>query len=63
MKYKVYFRVKARFAAEVEAASVEEALATASESFDSADFGDAYEVEGTFHHAEDADENYIEVNG
>ena len=61
MKYSVHFKVKARFVAEVEADSVEEALATASESFDSADFGDAYEIEGAVHHVED--ENGIEVNG
>lgn len=59
MKYYVKFKVDARFVAEVEADSIEEARVKASASFSDADFGAAEDIDGEAVDVEDADGNCV----
>ena len=59
MKYYVKYKVEARYIAEVEADSIEEARSKASEEFCDADFGVAENIEGEDIIVEDEDGNYI----
>lgn len=59
MKYYVTYKIEARYIAEVEAESIEEARRKAQEEFCDADFGDAEDIEGEDIMVEDEDENYV----
>ena len=59
MKYYVTFKVDARYVAEVEAESIEEARREAAQSFSDADFGAAEDIDGEAIIVEDADGNYV----
>ena len=59
MKYYVTFKVDARFMAEVEAASIDEARKKATESFSDADFGVAEDIDGEAIIVEDEAGNYV----
>lgn len=57
MKYYVTFKVDARYVAEVEAESIDEARREATQSFSDADFGAAEDIDGEEIIVEDADGN------
>lgn len=59
MKYYVTYRFGARYIAEVEANSVEEARKKADQEFCNADFGDAEDIDGENIMVEDEDGNYV----
>lgn len=59
MKYYVTYKVDARYIAEVEADSVEEARKKANQEFVDADFGDAEDIDGEDIIIEDEDGNYV----
>lgn len=59
MKYYVTYKIEARFVTEVEAESIEEARAKASNSFSDADFGAAEDIDGEEIIVEDANGNYV----
>lgn len=58
-KYYVTYRVDARHTAEVEADSVEEALAKAAGEFSDADFGEASDIDGEPVAVEDENGDYL----
>lgn len=58
-KFYVTYKVEARYVAEVEAEDLEEAKAKAEEEWDSADFGEAENIEGEIIIVEDAKGNYV----
>lgn len=59
MKYYVTYRIDARFVAEVEADSLEEARNKAEEKFSDADFGVAQDIDGEDIIVEDENGNYV----
>ena len=59
MKYYVTYKVEARYIAEVEADSIEEARNKASEEFSDADFGVAEDIDGEDIIIEDENGNYV----
>lgn len=59
MKYYVTYKVEARYIAEVEASSIEEARKKASEEFCDADFGVAEDIECEDIIVEDENGNYV----
>lgn len=58
-KFYVTYKIEARYVAEVEAEDLEEAKAKAEEEYDSADFGEAEDIDGELIIVEDAKGNYI----
>lgn len=64
MKYYVNYTVEARYIAEVEADSLEEAMELAQDKFFEANFGEAEDIDGDVIYIEDNDGNYVwENNG
>lgn len=59
MKYYVSYKIDARYVAEVEANSLEEALKKATEKYYDADFGEAKDVDGEAIIIEDENGNYV----
>lgn len=59
MTYYVTYKIDARFIAEVEAGSLEEAKAKAAEKFSDADFGKAEDIDGEPIIVEDERGNYV----
>lgn len=59
MKYYVTYKVEARYIAEVEADSLEEAMREAESKYIDADFGEAIDIDGEAIMAEDENGNYI----
>ena len=59
MKYYVTYKVEARYIAEVEADSLEEARKRSNEKFSDANFGDAEDIDGEDIIVEDEDGNFI----
>ena len=59
MKYYVTYKIDARYIAEVEADSLEEARNKANEEFCDADFGEGYDIDGEAIIVEDEHGNYI----
>ena len=59
MKYYVTYRIDARYLAEVEANSIEEALRKAESEYMDADFGEACDIEGEAIIVNDENDNYI----
>lgn len=59
MKYIVGYRFSARYRAEVEAESLEDALELADEEYGEADFGEAEDIDGRAVFVEDEDGNRI----
>ena len=59
MKYYVTYRIDARFIAEVEADSIEEAKELAREEYEDADFGVARDIDGEPVIIEDENGNYV----
>ena len=55
MEYTVYFEVRARFDATVEADNIEDAIESARQRFSDADFGEAYDIDGEEIMVEDGD--------
>ena len=62
MKYYVKYTVEARYIAEVEADSLEEAMELAQNKFSEADFGEAEDIDGDVICVEDNDGNYEPSN-
>lgn len=58
-KFYVTYKIEARYVVEVEADDLEEAKEKAEEEWDSADFGEAENIEGELIIVEDAKGNYI----
>ena len=59
MKYYVTYKIDARYVAEVEADSIEEAKEKAAADFCDADFGCATDIDGTDILIEDENGNYV----
>jgi len=59
LTYYVTFKVDARFIADVEADSPEQAMEQAKYRFYDADFGEAQDIDGEAIFAEDEDGNYV----
>nr|MBQ4458429.1 hypothetical protein [Clostridia bacterium] len=59
MTYYVTYKIDARFIAEVEAGSLEEAKSKAAEKFSDADFGKAEDIDGEPIIVEDERGNYV----
>lgn len=59
MKYYVTFAVDARYMAEVEADSIEEAKEKAEDAFSGADFGEASDIDGELAMIENEDGDYV----
>lgn len=59
MKYYVAYKIDARYVAEVEADSVEEALKKAEEEYYDADFGEAEDIDGEPIIVEDENSNFV----
>lgn len=59
MRYYVTYKIDARYIAEVEADSIEEAMKKAEDKYMDADFGDAEDIDGEQVCVEDEDENYV----
>ena len=59
MKYYVTYRIEARYIAEVEANTLEEAMKKAEYKYYDADFGLARDIEGEAIIAEDENGNYV----
>lgn len=59
MKYYVTFKIDARYIAEVEANSLEEALEKADDAYMDADFGVAEDIDGEAIIVEDEKGNYV----
>ena len=59
MKYYVTYKVEARYIAEVEADSLEEAMNKAEEEYIDADFGEAEDIDGEAIIVEDESGNFI----
>ena len=59
MKYFVKMRVDARFIAEVDTDSIEEAKEKAEKAFSDADFGEASDIDGKVVAIEDNDGNFV----
>lgn len=59
MKYYVTYKVEARYTAEVEADSLEEAMKKAESEYIDADFGVAEDINGEVIIVEDENENYV----
>lgn len=61
--YYVSYQIDARYIAEVEADSLEEAIRRSKEKFSGADFGDASDIDGNPITVEDAEGNFIWEKG
>lgn len=59
MKYYVTYKVEARYVAEVEAKSLEEAMKKAELEYLDADFGEGYDIDGEAIIVEDESGNFI----
>lgn len=59
MKYYVTYRVDARYIAEIEADSLEDALKKADAEYIDADFGEACDIDGEAIIAEDENGNFV----
>ena len=59
MKYYVTYKIEARYIAEVEADSLEEAKSKAESEYIDADFGVAEDIEGEYIIIEDENGNYV----
>lgn len=59
MKYYVTYKIDARYIAEVEANSIEEAMKKAEYKYYDADFGVARDIDGEVIMIEDESENYV----
>ena len=59
MKYYVTYKIDARYIAEVEADSLDEAMDKAEEAYCDANFGDSYDIEGDAIIVEDENGNYV----
>lgn len=62
-KYYVSYQIDARYVAEVEADSLDEAIRRSKEKFCDADFGEASDIDGNPVTVEDADGNFIRERG
>lgn len=60
MRYRIGFRLSARYIAEVEANSLKEAKEIANEQYENADFGEAEDIDGEIKFVEDKNGNRIE---
>ena len=63
MKYYVTYKIDARFIAEVEADSIEEAMDKAEDAYMDADFGVAEDIDGESIIVEDEKGNYVWERG
>lgn len=60
-RYSVEMRVDARYLAEVEAESIEEAREKANSAFEGADFGEAYNIDASITSIQDEAGNFVSL--
>lgn len=60
-RYSVEMRVDARYLAEVEAESIEEARVKANSAFEGADFGEAYNIDASITSIQDEAGNFVSL--